>query len=164
MSLLFETTQATKQFHSSKIDVDLLGLIMKKLFITILFTLFLNGGVSANEITLDKFFNNFNMRSTLSSMGPQLKYWCGSYPSEFFEIKEKVGNNIILVRNETHFWDITILDDNKVVIYNEITNGTYSTKDETLLVYMSDKDEWWDEMSVTKGKLENPETSDCKKQ
>jgi len=117
---------------------------MKKIFLTILFTLVLSGGASANEITLDKFFNKFNMRSTLSSMGPQLRYWCGSYPSEFFEIKEKMENRFILVRNENHFWDITILDDNKVVIYNRITNGTYSFEDEAQLIYIEGKDEWWD--------------------
>jgi len=137
---------------------------MKKIFLTILFTLVLSGGASANEITLDKFFNKFNMRSTLSSMGPQLRYWCGSYPSEFFEIKEKMENRFILVRNENHFWDITILDDNKVVIYNRITNGTYSFEDEAQLIYIEGKDEWWDEISVKEGKLKNPETSDCKKQ
>jgi len=137
---------------------------MKKIFLTILFTLVLSGGASANEITLDKFFNKFNMRSTLSSMGPQLRYWCGSYPSEFFEIKEKMENRFILVRNENHFWDITILDDNKVVIYNRITNGTYSFEDEAQLIYIDDKGEWWDDISVKEGKLKNPETSDCKKQ
>lgn len=137
---------------------------MKKIFLTILFTLVLSGGASANEITLDKFFNKFNMRSTLSSMGPQLRYWCGSYPSEFFEIKEKMENRFILVRNENHFWDITILDDNKVVIYNRITNGTYSFEDEAQLIYIEGKDEWWDEISVKEGKLKNPEKSDCKKQ
>ena len=104
------------------------------------------------------------MRSTLSSMGPQLRYWCGSYPSEFFEIKEKMENRFILVRNENHFWDITILDDNKVVIYNRITNGTQSFEDEAQLIYIEGKDEWWDEISVKEGKLKNPETSDCKKQ
>ena len=103
------------------------------------------------------------MRSTLSSMGPQLKFWCGSYPSEFFEIKEKKDKRVVLVRNEDHFWDVTILDDNKVVIYNYITNGTYSFEDEAQLIYISDKDEWWDEMSVKAGKLENPEKSDCEK-
>ena len=137
---------------------------MKKLFIhSAILILFSNMGF-ANEITLEKFFNKFNMRSTLSSMGPQLRYWCGSYPSEFFEIKEKMDDRLVLVRDGDQYWDVTILADNKVVIYDRITNGTYSTKDETQLVYMSDKDEWWDEMSVTKGKLENPETSDCKKQ
>lgn len=137
---------------------------MKKIFLTILFTLVLSGGASANEITLEKFFNKFNMRSTLSSMGPQLRYWCGSYPSEFFEIKEKMDNRLILVRDGDQYWDVTILGNNKVVLYDRITNGTYSTEDEAQLIYMSDKDEWWDEMSVAKGKLENPETSDCKKQ
>ena len=137
---------------------------MKKLFIhSAILILFSNMGF-ANEITLEKFFNKFNMRSTLSSMGPQLRYWCGSYPSEFFEIKEKMENRFILVRNENHFWDITILDDNKVVIYNRITNGTYSFEDEAQLIYIDDKDEWWDDISGKEGKLKNPETSDCKKQ
>ena len=103
------------------------------------------------------------MRSTLSSMGPQLKFWCGSYPSEFFEIKEKKDKRVVLVRNEDHFWDVTILDDNKVAISNYITSGTYNTDDVAQLIYISDKDEWWDEMSVKAGKLENPEKSDCEK-
>ena len=137
---------------------------MKKLFITILFTLILSGGASANEITLDKFFNKFNMRSTLSSMGPQLRYWCGSYPSEFFEIKEKMDKRLVLVRDGDQYWDITFLDNNKVVVYDRITSGTYSSEDEAQLIYMSDKDEWWDDISVKEGKLKNPETSDCKKQ
>ena len=137
---------------------------MKKLFIhSAILILFSNMGF-ANEITLEKFFNKFNMRSTLSSMGPQLRYWCGSYPSEFFEIKEKMDKRLVLVRDGDQYWDVTILGNNKVVIYDRITNGTYSIEDEAQLIYMSDKDEWWDEMSVTKGKLENPQTSDCKKQ
>jgi len=137
---------------------------MKKLLLTILLTLVLSGGASANEITLDKFFNKFNMRSTLSSMGPQLRYWCGSYPYEFFEIKEKMDKRLVLVRDEDQFWDVTILDNNKVVIYDRITNGTYSTEDEAQLIYMSEKDEWWDNISFKEGKLKNPEASDCKKQ
>ena len=100
---------------------------MKKIFLTILFTLVIGGGASANEITLEKFFNKFNMRSTLSSMGPQLRYWCGSHPSEFFEIKEKMDNRLILVRDGDQYWDVTILGNNKVVLYDRITNGTYST-------------------------------------
>jgi hypothetical protein len=137
---------------------------MKKLFIhSAILILFSNMGF-ANEITLDKFFNKFNMRSTLSSMGPQLRYWCGSYPSEFFEIKEKMEDRLVLVRDGDQYWDVTILGNNKVVIYDRITNGTYSTEDEAQLIYMSDKEEWWDNISVKEGKLKNPETSDCKKQ
>ena len=74
-----------------------------------------------------------------------------------------MDNRLILVRNEDHFWDITILDNNKVVINNYITSGTYNTDDVAQLIYISDKGEWWDEMSVKAGKLENPEKSDCEK-
>ena len=124
---------------------------MKKI-ISILTILILSSNSSfSKEINIDTFLNKFNMRSTLSSMGPQLKFWCGSYPSEFFEIKEKKDKRVVLVRNEDHFWDVTILDDNKVVIYNYITNGTYSFEDEAQLIYISDKDEWWDEMKVISG-------------
>jgi len=62
---------------------------MKKLFIQLIILILFSKMSLAKEITIDNFFNKFNMRSTLSSMGPQLRYWCGSYPSEFFEIKEK---------------------------------------------------------------------------
>ena len=137
---------------------------MKKFFIkSVILILFSNVGF-ANEITLDKFFNKFNMRSTLSSMGPQLRYWCGSYPSEFFEIKEKMEDRLVLVRDGDQYWDVTILGNNKVVIYDRITNGTYSSEDEAQLIYVSEKDEWWDNISFKEGKLKNPEASDCKKQ
>ncbi len=69
-----------------------------------------------------------------------------------------------MVRDQDQFWDVSFLDDNKIVIYDRITNGTYSSEDEVQLIYLSDKDEWWDEMSVKANKLENPETSNCKKQ
>ena len=118
----------------------------------------------ADELSVDTFFDKFNMRSTLSSMGPQLKFWCGSNPSEFFKIKEKMNNRLILVRNEDQFWDVTILDNNKVVIYDYITSGTYKSEEVTQLVYMSEKGEWWDELSANKGQLVNPEESGCKKQ
>ena len=137
---------------------------MKKFFIYSAILILFSNMSLANEITLDKFFNKFNMRSTLSSMGPQLRYWCGSYPSEFFEIKEKMDKRLILVRDGDQYWDVTILGNNKVVIYDRITNGTYSSEDEAQLIYMSDEDEWWDNISVKEGKLKNPETPDCKKQ
>lgn len=137
---------------------------MKKFFIYSAILILFSNMSLANEITLDKFFNKFNMRSTLSSMGPQLRYWCGSYPYEFFEIKEKMDKRLVLVRDEDQFWDVTILDNNKVVIYDRITNGTYFSEDESQLIYMSEKDEWWDNISFKEGKLKNPEASDCKKQ
>ena len=59
---------------------------MKKL-ILILSIIFSNLSY-AEELSVDTFFDKFNMRSTLSSMGPQLKFCCGSNHSEFFKIKE----------------------------------------------------------------------------
>lgn len=142
----------------------LVGLYMKKIISILTFIILSSNSSFSNEINIDTFFNKFNMRSTLSSMGPQLRYWCGSYPSEFFEIKEKKDKRVVLVRDQDQFWDVSFLDNNKIVIYDRITNGTYSSEDEVQLIYLSDKDEWWDEMSVKANKLENPETSDCKKQ
>lgn len=135
---------------------------MKK-FLLLIFLISTNYSF-ASELTVDTFYNKFNMRSTLSSMGPQLRYWCGSYPSEFFKIKEKMDDRLILVRNEDQFWDITILENNRVAIFDYITTGTYKTEDVTQLIYMDEKGEWWDELSVTKGQLTNPEQTDCTKQ
>jgi hypothetical protein len=135
---------------------------MKK-FLLLIFLISTNYSF-ASELTVDTFYNKFNMRSTLSSMGPQLRYWCGSYPSEFFKIKEKMNDRLILVRNEDQFWDITILDNNKVAIYDYITSGTYKTEDVTQLIYIDEKGEWRDELSVNNGQLTNPEQSNCTKQ
>jgi hypothetical protein len=135
---------------------------MKK-FLLLIFLISTNYSF-ASELTVDTFYNKFNMRSTLSSMGPQLRYWCGSYPSEFFKIKEKMNDRLILVRNEDQFWDVTILDNNKVAIYDYITSGTYKTEDVTQLIYIDEKGEWRDELSVNNGQLTNPEQSNCTKQ
>lgn len=130
--------------------------------IIIIFLFFSKNSIS-KEITIDDFLKKFNMRSTYSSMGPQLKFWCGSYPNEFFEVKDKIDNRVILVRDSQN-WDITVLENNNVVIYETITDGAYSTDDQIQLVYISDKDEWWHQMSVEKGSLVIKEDSNCEKQ
>tara|TARA_B110000977_G_scaffold139686_1_gene177304 strand:+ start:49 stop:462 length:414 start_codon:yes stop_codon:yes gene_type:complete len=137
---------------------------MKKIISILTFLILSSNSSFSKEINIDTFFNKFNMRSTLSSMGPQLRYWCGSYPSEFFEIKEEKDKRVILVRDKDQFWDVSFLDNNKVVIYDRITNGTYSTEEVVQLIYVDEKEEWWDELSVKGGELTNPETSGCKKQ
>lgn len=117
----------------------------------------------SKEIDPNTFFEKFNMRSTLSSMGPQLRYWCGSYPNEFFKIKEKTDKSITLVRHGDQFWDVAFLGNNKIVISDYITGATYNTRDEVQAVYISDKDEWWDPLSVELVELINPQKKDCKK-
>ena len=138
-------------------------LIKKILLILITSFLWSNTGFS-KEIDPNTFFEKFNMRSTLSSMGPQLRYWCGSYPNEFFKIKEKTDKSITLVRHGDQFWDVAFFGNNKIVISDYITSGTYNTKNQVQLVYITDKNEWWDPRSVKLGKLTNPQVKDCEKQ
>ncbi len=76
---------------------------MKKIVSILTFLILSSNSSFSNEINIDTFFNKFNMRSTLSSMGPQLRYWCGSYPSEFFEIKEKKISVLYWLGTKTSF-------------------------------------------------------------
>ena len=97
-------------------------------------------------------------------MGPQLKYWCGSYPFEFFTIKEKNNNSITLVRNDDHFWIITFLENNKIELINQITSGTYLTSHVYELKYISAMNEWWSIDAANLGKLNISEGENCEKQ
>jgi len=135
---------------------------MKAIGIIVLSLMWCNG-VLANELNANSFFNKFNMRSIYSSMGPQLKYWCGSYPFEFFTIKEKNNNSITLVRNDDHFWIITFLENNKIELINQITSGTYLTSHDYELKYISAMNEWWSIDAANLGKLNISEGENCKK-
>ena len=136
---------------------------MKKLLGILVLSLLWCNGVLANELNANSFFNKFNMRSIYSSMGPQLKYWCGSYPFEFFTIKEKNNNSITLVRNDDHFWIITFLENNKIELINQITSGTYLTSHDYELKYISAMNEWWSIDAANLGKLNISEGENCKK-
>jgi hypothetical protein len=96
-------------------------------------------------------------------MGPQLKYWCGSYPFEFFTIKEKNNNSITLVRDDTQFWMIKFLKNNKIQLTDQITDGTYLTNDVYELKYISAMNEWWSIDAANLGKLNISEGENCKK-
>ena len=86
-----------------------------------------------------------------------------SYPNEFFKIKEKTDKSIALVRHGDQFWDVAFLGNNKIVISDYTTSATYNARDEVQLVYISDKDEWWDPLSVELVDLKKPQKKDCKK-
>ena len=137
---------------------------MKKLLWILVLGLLWCNGVLANELNANSFFNKFNMRSIYSSMGPQLKYWCGSYPFEFFTIKEKNNNSITLVRDDTQFWIIKFLKNNKIQLTDQITDGTYLTNDVYELKYISAMNEWWSIDTANSGKLNIPEGENCEKQ
>ena len=133
-------------------------------YLTIFLILF-TGNAFSKELDIKSFFENFNMRSTRSSMGPQLRFWCGSYPAMFFDIKEEKDNRLVLSRkgDPDLLWDVTFIKGNKVAIHDRITSGTYDTNAVIQLEYIKDKNEWWDSESLKKNKLINPETNDCEK-
>ena len=116
---------------------------MKKLLAILVLGLLWCNGVLANELNANSFFNKFNMRSIYSSMGPQLKYWCGSYPFEFFTIKEK---------------------NNKIQLTDQIADGTYLTSHVYELKYISAMNEWWSIDAANLGKLNISEGENCEKQ
>jgi len=120
--------------------------------------------VLANELNANSFFNKFNLRSINSSMGPQLKFWCGSYPFEFFEIEKQNNQSITLIRHDTQIWTIKFLKNNKIELTDEITDGTYLTNDIIELKYIKDMNEWWSTDAANSSKLNIPEGEDCKKQ
>ena len=137
---------------------------MKKLLAILVLGLLWCNGVLANELNANSFFNKFNMRSIYSSMGPQLKFWCGSYPLEFFKLEKQNNQSITLIRDDTQFWIIKFLKNNKIELTDQITDGTYLTNDVYELKYISAMNEWWSIDAANSGKLNIPEGENCEKQ
>lgn len=97
--------------------------------------------VFSKEITLEEFYTKFNMRTIFSSHGQMLKYYCQTYPFEYFHI-EKQTKNILVLRNGDNYWNIQFESNNTINLTEQVVGYTYLTNQTYHLTYDSKNDEW----------------------
>ncbi|VAW71121.1 hypothetical protein MNBD_GAMMA10-1644 [hydrothermal vent metagenome] len=100
--------------------------------------------VTAGEIKLDDIYEKFNMRTIYSSYGQRLKYYCESYPKEYFSkenIKHIKGKKLELISGDD-IWVFTIKGPNQLVLSNKISDASYNTLDEYTVYYDKDNNDW----------------------
>lgn len=83
---------------------------------------------SVNEITPLQLYMRFNMRTIFSSYGQRVKYYCASYPFEYFPKSQMYikGGNTLVLDNGEDYWEISITG-GTVEILNQIRGGTYNS-------------------------------------
>ncbi|SDK37993.1 SH3 domain-containing protein [Microbulbifer yueqingensis] len=82
------------------------------------------------------------MRSIFSSYGQRLKYYCESYPKEYFSEAKFVSESRLELKEGDDIWTLTILSPKRIAISNQITSGTYNSAKEYDVVYSEDNDDW----------------------
>lgn len=100
---------------------------------------------NAQEPTLDDLYSKFNMRTIKSSYGQRLKYYCESYPSDYFPVSGKrivADENILQLTAGEDSWTIKLLSPDKIGIANSITSGSYDSFTEYDIHFDNDSGEW----------------------
>ena len=97
------------------------------------------------ELTVEDLYNTFNMRTILSSFGQRLKYYCQSYPADFFaqdEVTMDQATKTLTLSSGNDLWEITILSDNAISVVNQLRKGTYNSYSEYSLHYDREAGDW----------------------
>ena len=98
----------------------------------------------AKDLTIDDVYQNFNMRSISSSFGQRLRYYCQSYPKDYFPsqyVAEKKSTQITLDNNDD-VWVLAIVGKNRISISNKIKTGSYNTVVEHDVFFNPEAADW----------------------
>ncbi|MFB9153976.1 hypothetical protein ACFFUS_11580 [Vibrio gallaecicus] len=84
------------------------------------------------------------MRTVYSSYGQNLKWYCESYPREFFSTEEVsfVSDSRLELVSGDNVWIFTISEPNIVTIGNQITSGTYNSVSTYELYFDPQTQDW----------------------
>lgn len=104
--------------------------------------------VAERQITPEEFFNAFNMRTIGSFMWPRLRYYCESYPKDYFNNRKpdersrdylgdediaKLGKTLLVLtpledgEEFDEVWWIYFEGDNKIELDEIVRSGTINT-------------------------------------
>lgn len=77
-----------------------------------------------------EFYERFNLRTIISSYNADLKYYCASYPKDFFR-KDQLympNTDTLVIENETKKLVFEMYSQDKVIVTDEIKDGSYMAK------------------------------------
>lgn len=93
------------------------------------------------RLTTYGLYEKFNMRSIFSSFGQRLKYYCQSYPKDFFMVTN-ISENKLELEADDDVWEFTIEEPNIIYINNTITSGTYNSSVRYEIYYVEKNNDW----------------------
>ena len=71
-----------------------------------------------------EFYNKFNLRTIVSSYSKKVRYYCGSYPKDFFKPDQLYMPNSdkVIIYDENRSLSFELVSSNQVIIVDEIKN------------------------------------------
>jgi hypothetical protein len=94
------------------------------------------------QITPISFYNSFNMRSFSGSFGNNLRYYCESYPKDFFQISIIEENFLEISYEEIIVWRINFKSHNTINIYDAVYSGSYRDHSIFDVIFDEDNQDW----------------------
>ncbi|WP_449287759.1 lysozyme inhibitor LprI family protein [Marinobacter salarius] len=94
------------------------------------------------RISPEAFVKKFNMRTVVSSYGQRLKSYCERFPRDYFSTVHYVSDTELALYNGTDYWRVTFEGDNRVTLFNEITDASYESQKSFPVAYVDSLDEW----------------------
>lgn len=94
------------------------------------------------KLTTYELYEKFNMRTIFSSYGQRLKYYCESYPRNYFLKAYHVSEDRLELESGDDVWVFTIEGPNKIYISNQITSGTYNAGARYVIYYDQENNDW----------------------
>ncbi len=80
------------------------------------------------DLTPYKLYQQLNLRSFKSMLGPRVKYHCETYLSEYYpDSAISLTDSQLTINDDSDYWQITILNENTINIVNRSLQGTYNT-------------------------------------
>ena len=123
---------------------------MKKLLIIFLLLLFTacsdkKPGVQMPSLVWPyEFYNKFNLRTIVSSYSTQLRYYCASYPKDFFKADKVIMPNTdkVIIEDEQRLLSFELVSRNQLIIVDEIKDGSYQAKHLYTIYYNEEDDDY----------------------
>jgi hypothetical protein len=120
--------------------------------IALLLTALLLGGCSPRQpgvkppflIYPYEFYDRFNLRTVISSYNNALKYYCASYPKDFFAREQLTMPNTdtLVIEDESRKLVFELYEQDKVVLTEETKDGSYYAKYLYTIYYNEENDDF----------------------
>jgi len=91
-----------------------------------------------------EFYNKFNLRTIVSSYGLPLRYYCASYPKDFFRPDKVVMPNTdkVVIQDEKRLLSFEIISQNQIIVVDEVKDGSYQAKHLYTIYYNEEHDDY----------------------
>lgn len=91
-----------------------------------------------------EFYNKFNLRTIVSSYSGYLRYYCASYPKDFFHPDKVVMPNTdkVVIQDEKRLLSFDIISQDQIVVVDEMKDGSYHAKHLYTIYYNEENDDY----------------------